>query len=170
MDAAIPVAVDGVKCRAASCQVRVIDDLTKLLDTASVSSRNAKGSASTRLPASVSGKKLQGLKEGTPTRIKLKIAFADGNLGTADNFVQMLWLAERESGRVLCARAFTEPQSESAPRLAFDNRYTEEQLASFQSVPLVVRSYWSGDGLWELPEFTLAELLKADKGETVRLV
>ena len=79
-------------------------------------------------------------------------------------------LAERDSGRVLSARAFTEPPTETAPSLKFDNRYTEEELALVQSVPLVIRTYWSADGLWELPAFTLADVLKGDKGETVRLI
>ena len=171
VDAAVPVAVGGIKCKVSSCMINVMDDLTKLLDaSSSAGSCNAKGSASMRLPSSVTGKKLQGLKEGTPTRIKLKVAFADTNLGTADNYVQMMWLAERDSGRVLSARAFTEPQTETAPRFAFDNRYTEEELGRVQSVPLVIRTYWSGDGLWELPAFTLGDLLKGEKGELVRLV
>ena len=169
VDAAVPVALEGAKCKASSCQYKVLDDLGTLLDTKSIP-RNAKGTSAMRLPSSVSGKRLQGLKEGTPTRIKMKITFADNNLGTADNYVQMLWMAERDSGRVLSARAFAAPPTEDPPRLAFDNRYADDELARIQDTPLVIRAYWSADGLWELPPFSFSDLLKGEKGESVQLV
>ena len=56
------------------------------------------------------------------------------------------------------------------PRLAFDNRYADDELARIQDTPLVIRAYWSADGLWELPPFSFSDLLKGEKGESVQLV
>ena len=166
--AATPVAIDGVGCKTASCQTKVLTELGSLLDIAGVP-KNAKGKSSERNPTSVVGKRLQGLKEDAPTRLKIKIAF-DQQFGDADNYVQFLWLAEQESGRVLSAKPFTAAASETPPSLAFDGKYTEAELQSIASRPLVVRTYWSGDGLWELPApFTFADILKGAKGEAVQL-
>lgn len=164
-NSATPIALNGAKCKVSSCQNSVLSDLKPLLDTVGMRA-NAKGEASARLPATVVAKKFQGLKEGTPTRIKIKIAM--GANGAADNFVRFIWLAEKDSGRILSARAFEAPPAEP-PRLLFDGKFTDAELAEMQSMALVIRTYWSTDGLWELPPFTWGDCTARDKGESVRL-
>jgi hypothetical protein len=96
---AIEASKEGVGCKSARCQQAAIEKLTPLLDVSSVAIRSsADPGAVERLP-SVSAKQFQGLKEGTPKRIKIYMQAAERP--------ELMWLSDKTTGAVLVARAFT---------------------------------------------------------------
>ena len=148
LEAAVPAVSSGVSCKTASCQVESLEKLNSLLDVSGVP-KNAKGEAAAHAPRIVV-KNLQGIKEGTPLRVKAKV-IVERPL-SASNFPRVSWVVDEATGKIVAARAFS---ADDAPpfKLIYTHIYDAEvDLAKQRLVP---RVYWAEDGLWEGEPFSL---------------
>lgn len=152
--AALPTALEGAACKSAGCQTKSIDELRALLDVTGVPHAPTCRTPSSRF------KKLNGLKPGTPSRIKLTLRPP----AQADERVELLWLAEKASGRVLAARGFAADRSESDPKLTFIGIYSDDELEAARRVQLVSRALWSRSGLCESAPYTFDDIKSGGGG------
>ena len=94
-------------------------------------------------PPLVDVSRFTGVKEGTPSLIKINLKAATPADGT-----QLIWLAEQSSGVVLAA---------STDECRFDRVFVDPAYQDFKSVKLVPRSYSKKAGLVEGKAFTLQD-------------
>ena len=153
VDAAVQSVRKAQACKTASCQKATSEQLRSILAFEDAP-RNARGTPARRLPT-VSSKRFRGLKPGTPSRIKLKLLAPEGEVP------QIMWLVEKDTGRVLSCRSWTQEERDAGgpAKMLWISIFTEDELAAVSREPLVSRTYWSDDGLWESEPFTLGQYL-----------